>query len=190
MEQRIWDQHQYRRIASVRIASAFALALVLLTGSIAYAMAGFRLVATSGQHPPNAVMLILRGIASAEAPRGQLDDESALKYARRVGYHGEVLDVASNGSADGAQVKMAIDRIHHDEKVRAIYGFSGGGYNARRIYARLNRTERQRIRKIVVVGSPGITQADFPESADVLIKNDPPAGHMAGPKALLDSLSY
>src|SRR5437660_10361736 len=190
MEQRIWDQHQYRRIASVRIASAFALALVLLTGSIAYAMAGFRLVATSGQHPPNAVMLILRGIASAEAPRGQLDDESALKYARRVGYHGEVLDVASNGSADGAQVKMAIDRIHHDEKVRAIYGFSGGGYNARRIYARLNRTERQRIRKIVVVGSPGITQGDFPESADVLIKNDPPAGHMAGPKALLDSLSY
>ena len=190
MEQRIWDQHQYRRIASVRIASAFALALVLLTGSIAYAMAGFRLVATSGQHPPNAVMLILRGIASAEAPRGQLDDESALKYARRVGYYGEVLDVASNGSADGAQVKMAIDRIHHDEKVRAIYGFSGGGYNARRIYARLNRAERQRIRKIVVVGSPGITEADFPESADVLIKNDPPAGHMAGPKALLDSLSY
>jgi pimeloyl-ACP methyl ester carboxylesterase len=104
--------------------------------------------------------------------------------------HGEVLDVASNGSADGAQVQMAIDRIRHDEKVRAIYGFSGGGYNTRRIYARLNRGERQRIRKIVVVGSPGVTGADFPESADVLIKNDPPTGHLAGPKALLDSLSY
>src|SRR4051812_21943912 len=49
-----------------------------------------------GQRPSNAVMLILRGIASAEAPRGQLDDDSALKYARRVGYRGEVLDVASN----------------------------------------------------------------------------------------------
>jgi hypothetical protein len=88
-----------------------------------FAMASFRLVAASGQRPPNAVMLILRGIASAEAPRGQLDDDSALKYARRVGYHGEVLDVASNSSVDGAQVTMAIDRIRHDAKVRAIYGF-------------------------------------------------------------------
>jgi hypothetical protein len=163
---------------------------LLLTGSIAFATAGFQLVAASGQHPANAVMLILRGIASAEARRGQLDDDSALKYARRVGYHGEVLDVASNGSADGAQVKMAIDRIHRDDKVRAIYGFSGGGYNARHIYARLNRAERQRIRKIVVVGSPGVTKTDFPEIPDVLVKNDPPAGHMAGPKALLDSLSH
>jgi hypothetical protein len=185
MERRIWDRHTFRRIAS-----ALALALLLLTGSIAFAMADFRLVAASGQHPPNAVMLILRGIASAEAPRGQLDDDSALKYARRVGYRGEVLDVASNGSTDGAQVTMAVDRIRHDEKVRAIYGFSGGGYNARRIYARLNRAERQRMRKIIVVGSPGVTKADFPESADVLIKDDPPAGHMAGPKALLDSLSH
>jgi hypothetical protein len=185
MGRRIWDRHKYRQIASV-----LAVALLLATGNMAFAMASFRLVAASGQRPPDAVMLILRGIASAEAPRGQLDDDSALKYARRIGYHGEVLDVASNGSADGAQVKMAIDRIRHDEKVRALYGFSGGGYNARRIYSRLNRAERQRIRKIVVIGSPGVTQADFPESADVLIKRDPPAGHMAGPKALLDSLSY
>jgi hypothetical protein len=183
MERRTW--HKCRRIAS-----ALALALLLLTGSIAFAVAGFRLVAASGQRPPNVVMLILRGIASAEAPRGQLDDDSALKYARRVGYHGEVLDVASDGSADSAQVKMAIDRIRRDEKVRAIYGFSGGGYNARSIYARLNRAERRRIRKIIVVGSPGVTKADFPEISDVLLKEDPPAGHMAGPKALLDSLSY
>jgi hypothetical protein len=178
-------------MGSTRIgALSLALALLLLTGSFAVAMASLRLVAVPGQRPPNAIMLILRGIASAEAPRGQLDDDSALKYARRVGYHGEVLDVASNGRADGAQVKLATDRIHRDEKVRAIYGFSGGGYNARRIYARLNRAERQRLRKIIVVGSPGVTKADFPESADVLIKADPPAGHMAGPKALLDSLSH
>jgi hypothetical protein len=183
VEQRLRDWRQYRP------GSAVALALVLLTGGVAVAMAGFQLVPASGQRLPNAVMLILRGIASAEAPRGQLDDESALKYARRVGYHGEVLDVASNGSVDGAQVKMATERIRHDEKVRAIYGFSGGGYNARRIYARLSRAERQRIRKIVVVGAPGITKSDFPESADILIKDDPPAGHMAGPKALLDTLA-
>jgi hypothetical protein len=185
MKQGIWDRYQDRRGAS-----ALALALMLLTGSFAVAMASVRPVATSGQRTPTAVMLILRGIASAEAPRGQLDDESALKYARRVGYRGEVLDVASNGSADGPQVKMATERIRHDEKVRAIYGFSGGGYNARRIYAGLSRAERQRLRKIVVVGSPGVTKADFAESADVLIKGDPPAGHMAGPKALLDSISH
>jgi hypothetical protein len=184
MQRRTWGWLKYQPGASV-----VALALVLLAGGVAVAMAGFQLVAASGQRPPTAVMLILRGIASAEAPRGQLDDESALKYARRVGYHGEVLDVASNGSADSAQVKIATERIRHDEKVRAIYGFSGGGYNTRRIYARLNRAERQRIRKIVVVGSPGITKADFPESADILIKDDPPAGHMAGPKALLETLA-
>jgi hypothetical protein len=185
MERRIRDRHTYWRIAS-----SLAVAFLLLTGSIAVATASLRLVAAPGQRPPDAVMLILRGIASAAAPRGQLDDDSALKYARRVGYHGEVLDVASNGSAEGAQVKMATDRIRRDEKVRAIYGFSGGGYNARRIYARLNRAERRRLRKIIVVGSPGVTKADFPESADVLIKADPPAGHMAGPRALLDSLSH
>ena len=190
MERRIRDRYTCRRHTCRRIVSSFALALLLLTGSIVFAMAGFHLAARSGQRSPSAVMLILRGIASAEAPRGQLDDDSALKYARRVGYHGEVLDTASNGSADGAQVKMAVERIRHDEKVKAIYGFSGGGYNARRIYARLNRAERQRLRKVVVVGSPGVTRADFPDSADVLIKGDPPAGHMAGPKALLDSLSH
>jgi len=184
MERRIGDWQTYRRIAF-----ALALTLLLLAGTITFAMASFQLVAASGQRPPNAVMLILRGIASAEAPRGQLDDDSALKYARRVGYHGEVLDVASNSTVNGAQVTMAIDRIRHDEKVRAIYGFSGGGYNARRIYARLNRAERRRIRKIIVVGSPGVTKTDFPEIPDVLVKDDPPAGHMAGPKALLDSLS-
>jgi hypothetical protein len=184
-EQRIWERCKDRLGAA-----ALALALVILTGTIALAMANVRPVATSGQRPPNVVMLILRGIASSDAPRGQLDDKSALAYARRVGYRGEVLDIASNGSADGAQVKMATERIRHDEKVRAIYGFSGGGYNARRIYARLNRAERQRIRKVVVVGSPGVTKGDFPESADVLIKGDPPAGHMAGPKALLDSISH
>ena len=83
---------------------------------------------------------------------------------------------------------MALDRIRRDQKVTAIYGFSGGGYNAKRIWAELNAAERHRIGKVIVIGSPGVSKADFPGSADVLIKHDPPAGHMAGPKALLDSL--
>ena len=130
-------------------------------------------------------MLILRGIASAERPRGQLDDDSALEYARRLGYRGEVLDVAGGSSE---QASMALDRIRRDDKVTALYGFSGGGYNAKRVWTELNAAERARIGKVVVIGSPGVGKADFPGSAEVVVKQDPPAGHMAGPKVLLESL--
>jgi len=131
------------------------------------------------------VMLILRGIANAGHPRGQLDDKSALEYARRLGYRGEVLDVAGG---TGAQVKLALDRIRNDEEVTALYGFSGGGYAAQRIWSQLDGDERSRIGKVVVLGSPGVRAGDFPGSTDVVIKRDPPAGHMAGPKVLLEEL--
>jgi hypothetical protein len=134
------------------------------------------------------VMLVLRGVANQENPRGQLDDQSALEYARRSGYRGEVLDVAGDTGGDSPQVKMALSRIREDAKVTALYGFSGGGYNTRTIWKQLNATERERIRRIVIIGSPGVAKADFPGITDVLIKVDPPAGHMAGPKVLLDSL--
>lgn len=131
------------------------------------------------------VMLILRGIANKGHPRGQLDDAAALEYARRLGYRGEVLDVAGG---TGAQVKMALDRIRNDDEVTAIYGFSGGGYAAQRIWSQLDEDERARIGKVVVIGAPRVRANAFPGSADVVIKGDPPAGHLAGPKALLDSL--
>ena len=57
---------------------------------------------TSHQVTSREVMLILRGIANSENPRGQLDDSSALQYARRRGFRGEVLDVAGNTGADPA----------------------------------------------------------------------------------------
>jgi hypothetical protein len=134
------------------------------------------------------VMLILRGVANSEKPGGQLDDRSALEYARRLGFRGEVLDVAGNTGVDSAQVRMATERIRQDERITAIYGFSGGGYNARLIWAELSAAERDRIRKVVGIGSPGVEKTDFVGSSDVIIKPDPPEGHMAGPKALLDSL--
>ncbi len=65
-----------------------------------------------------------------------------------------------------------------------------GGYNARRIWAELTAAERERIGKVIVVGSPGVTETDFPGASDVLIKRDPPAGHMAGPKVLLDAVEF
>jgi hypothetical protein len=134
------------------------------------------------------VMLILRGIAAPTNPRGQLDDASALEYARRLGFRGEVLDVAGRTGPDSPQVKMALERIHRDSNIGAIYGFSGGGYNVPLIWKQLTPDERSNLRKVVIVGSPGIAKSDFPGSTDVVIKQDPAAGHMAGPRVLLESL--
>jgi hypothetical protein len=134
------------------------------------------------------VMLILRGVANSENPLGQLDDDSALEYARRVGFQGEVLDVAASTNGDNDQIRLGLERIRRDNRIAAIYAFSGGGYNARLIWQQLDRAERERIRKVVVIGSPGIHKADFADATEVLITPDPPEGHMAGPKVLLDSL--
>jgi hypothetical protein len=178
------SQHWLNRIKRPGARTAVPAALFLTAAiAIAVVVGGYR--PFEGHRASGGVMLILRGIANAENPRGQLDDDAAREYARRFGYRGEVLDVA--GDADGPQAKIALDRIHHDDKVTAIYGFSGGGYNVRRIWSQLNAEERQRIGKVVVIGSPGVNKSDFPGSVDVLIKQDPPAGHMAGPRALLDS---
>jgi hypothetical protein len=134
------------------------------------------------------VMLILRGIANAEKPRGQLDDQSALAYAGRLGFKGEVLDIAGDSYSGSPQVETALERIRADRSIAAIYGFSGGGYNVRLIWKQLEPPHQERIRKVVVIGSPGVTKDDFPGSAEVLIMGDPPEGHMAGPRRLLESL--
>ena len=135
------------------------------------------------------VMLILRGIPDDENPRGQLDDSAAMEYARRLGFRGEVLDVAGNAAPESPQVKMALNRIRQDENVAALYGFSAGGYSARQVWKALAPPERERIRKVVVVGSPGVTDVDFNSKPEVVIQPDPPEGHFAGPKALLGSVA-
>lgn len=161
----------------VVIASVVAGAVILAIG-----------IFERGVREPSPIMLILRGIADDEHPRGQLDDQSAKEYARRTGFRGEVLDVAGNNGPNSEQVKMALDRIYRDATVAAIYGFSGGGYNARMIWKKLTATERDRIRTLIVIGAPGVTIADFAGSSTVRIISDPPEGHMAGPKSLLDSV--
>ena len=181
-------QHRERGfLQHVKNPSRAPVALSLLAAGVVAGLAlGYRspsppVMNASGEE----VMLILRGIAKAGHPRGQLDDASALEYARRLGYRGEVLDVAGG---TGTQVKMALKRIHNDEEVTALYGFSGGGYAAQRIWKQLDKDERARIGKVVVIGAPGVDESDFPGSTDVVVKGDPPAGHLAGPKALLESL--
>src|SRR5262249_14173326 len=136
--------------------------------------------------PPT--MLILRGIANAENPRGQLDDGSAIEYARRLGFRGDVLDMAANTGVHSPQVKTAIDRIHDDSTVQGLCVFGGGGYTARFIWKELSGGDRQRISRVIVRGAPGVAERVFPDAADVVIRQDPPAGHLAGPKVLLESL--
>ena len=140
------------------------------------------------QHTFDEVMLILRGVANSANPRGQLDDRAALEYARRMGYRGEVLNVAGNTARESAQARLGLERIRRDQTITAIYAFSGGGYNARLMWEELNRAERDRIRKVVVIGSPGLHRSDFAGASEVVIKPDPPEGHLAGPRALLESL--
>jgi len=188
------EQHggAWLKRANARTTRAFIELSLIVVSAVAFpvVVAGNPSPELQEERTPSAVMLILRGIASPEYPRGQLDDDSALEYARRIGYQGEVLDAPGNNRPESPQIKMALERIRHDERVAAIYGFSGGGYSTRRIWLKLKDAERRRIAKIVVVGSPGVYESDFLGSADVLIKEDPPEGHMAGPKVLLESLIH
>jgi len=71
--------------------------------------------------------------------------------------------------------------VRRDEAVTAIYGFSGGGYNARTIWGHLSAVERERIQIVIVVGSPGVEESHFAGNPYVLIQPDPPEGHMAAP---------
>jgi len=134
---------------------------------------------------PNRTMLILRGIAADYAPRGQLDETSAKLYALKSGYGGHVLDVAG-GTAE--QMKMTLDLVRYDPNVTALYGFSGGAFSVLNVWNQLTPAEKFRIRKIVIVGAPGITAQSFPGAASVVIQDDPPEGHMNAPWALLKSL--
>jgi hypothetical protein len=162
------------------------LALVMVSS------AGFeeprRFASEQQQAAAEQIMLVLRGVANAEYPHGVLDDEVAVEYARRIGFRGEVLDVPADYGPNSTQVSMALVRIRRDGSITAIYGFSGGGYNTRVIWQQLSVSERQRVRKVIVVGSPGVDESQFAGAPDMVIKLDPPEGHMAGPKALLESL--
>jgi hypothetical protein len=133
---------------------------------------------------PNRTMLILRGIAADNAPRGQLDDTSAKLYALRSGYAGHVLDVAG---ATSEQMQMTLGQVRNNPNVTALYGFSGGAFSLVNVWNQLTPMERFRIRKIVVVGAPGITEKSFPGAANVVVQEDPPEGHMEAPRALLRS---
>lgn len=133
---------------------------------------------------PNRTMLILRGIAAESAPRGQLDETSAKLYAVRSGYGPHVLDVAGG---TGEQMQMTLAQVRNNPSVTALYGFSAGAVSVLNVWSRLTPAERFRIRKIVIVGAPGITAQSFPGAWNVVVQDDPPEGHLNAPWALLKS---
>jgi hypothetical protein len=143
-------------------------------------------------------MLILPGITDsggAHDDRGLLDRRSACEYARRKGYVPKVLDIPGRTGANSPQVRAALTAIREDGEIAALYGFSGGGYNAKRILGNLDARERARLDLVVVLGAPG-EAAGFDETEwrgfyagpwELVYRLDPPSGHMDGPKVLLDA---
>jgi hypothetical protein len=134
---------------------------------------------------PNRTMLILRGIAAENAPRGQLDETSAKLYAVRSGFGPHVLDAAGG---TGEQMQMTLAQVRNNPNVTALYGFSGGAFTVLNVWSQLTPAERFRIRKIVIVGAPGITAQSFPGAWSVVVQDDPPEGHLNAPWALLKSM--
>jgi len=144
-------------------------------------------------------MLILRGKAGyydgKNWPRGALYEAPAIEYARRRGYDGKVLDIAGVAMEGSEQTKLALAMFRQDASVAAIYGFSAGGYNVYHFLQSLTPDEVLRLRLVVVLGAvpPPPTAHDFAAtqfkgSYELVYRGNPPAGHMAGPQALLDSL--
>lgn len=129
-------------------------------------------------------MLILRGINNL------LDEKSAKEYARRRGYRGEVLNVSGETGSGSIQTVKAIHCICARGDIKALYGFSGGGYNVRHIINRLSQHERDQIDLVVVVGAPNNSENLYTEGPwELVYRKDPPSGkHMDGPKELLAEL--
>jgi hypothetical protein len=140
-------------------------------------------------HP---TMLILRGIrghfADKDWPHGALDEPSALEYAKRRGYVGRVLDVSGEAFNGSPQAVTALAVFRYDPTVAAFYGFSGGGYNLRHILDLLTHDERARVKLVVVLGAPGTHDA-LQGPWELVYREDPPGGHMDGPRALLAEAS-
>lgn len=144
---------------------------------------------------PLPIMLILRGIAGhfdgRDWPRGALYEAPASDYATARGYRGMVLDVSGETGPNNKQTAQALSVIHQDPTVTALYGFSGGGYNIRRILIALTPAERARMKLVVVLGAPRNPPALYRDGPwELVYRTDPPEGHMAGPRVLLAEVPH
>jgi hypothetical protein len=142
-------------------------------------------------------MLILRGISGTfpdpatgavrKWDHGALDEPPARAYAQLRGYEGQVLQVSGETGLGSPQTKATLAAFRGDPSVAALYGFSGGGYNVRWVIHSLTPEERKRLRLVVVLGAPKNDPSLYRGMWELVYRLDPPKGHMAGPRALLDS---
>ena len=108
------------------------------------------------------------------------------EFARLRGYTPKVLDVAGYSAPGSKQMQMALSEIRSDNDVFALYGFSAGGYTIHHILKALKPKERDRLALVVVLGAPPPPAIHSYEGPwELIFRRDPPAGHMAGPRALL-----
>lgn len=148
-------------------------------------------------------MLLLRGIGGhfegRDWPQGAMHDEPALEYARRLGYE-SVLVAARRGPSDewtgprAGQTSDAMSEFRSLPNCRALYGFSGGGYNVYWMLDAMTRTERDRLELVVVIGAPQRSASSLlallgGDDRRLVYRRDPSLrGHMFGPDALLAEL--
>jgi len=157
-------------------------------------------------------MLILRGNSGTYADekgnphkydKGALHEDAATSLAQRKGYRGQVLDVSGNANPpkkgqkhgtrnDSPQTLLALSTFRGDSEIKALYGFSGGGYNVWWILQLLNPDERARLKLIVVVGVDGdrpesnYQASEFPGGNwELMYRPNHPKQHMFEPAALL-----
>lgn len=125
-------------------------------------------------------MLILKGI------QYKLDVKSAEEFAKVKGYEPYTLAQSGENYANNPQYLAALKAINADPKITAIYGFSGGGYNTRRIFKSLRADKKKQIKRIEILGSPNVTKGDFPNVEKVNIIPNSPRGHMDTPRWYLE----
>ena len=99
---------------------------------------------------------------------------------------GRVLDVSGEAYKDSPQVVEALAAIRRDQSISALYGFSGGGYNAAYILEDLTDAERDRIKLVIVIGAPKNSPDLYKGPWELVYRSDP--SHMSGPRALLGEL--
>jgi hypothetical protein len=139
-------------------------------------------------------MIILRGKAGDYAlpggptrywANGALDDAAAYEFARLRGYDAKMINVKGYSGFNSEQMRKALDEIRADDEVFALYGFSAGGYTVGNILKVLTDKEKDRLALVVVLGAPPRKPIYDSGLWETIYRENPPDGHMAGPKALL-----
>lgn len=124
-------------------------------------------------------MLFLHGMQSryGNVKPSQVETYAQI-YATKRGYKFEAIPISGDNTL--AQRKAAIARIQKGG-ISALYGFSAGGYNIKHVLNGLSPKDRETIKDVTILGSPGERPI---KGITTHIIGNPPQGHMQGPRVL------